>query len=172
MPPKQRNRNGSGPRNGQASKTGFDKSECSKTVVTFSNPGVQLLRSPDIGVWIEWNARPDVVGPNRRFFIGRKDATGSDQILLHGDQVPRRGMGCNLTARRVYALGPGMLTIWRPRNTTEPTVVDGAPVWDPPSGVVAPGLPAVNDGDDEDAEPARQVRRVEPPSRRLRDESE
>jgi hypothetical protein len=62
--------------------------------------------------------------------------------------VPRAGLGCNLTERHLYVLGPGSFHIWRPQVPAV-TEIDGAPVWAPPPGTVAPGLPEANEGDDD-----------------------
>jgi hypothetical protein len=135
--------------NPKKKKSGFDKTSCRRIVVTFDAPGLQQLEAPDVGIWVEWIARPDVVGPDRRAFIGRKGDTDPGPIMQRGDQVPRRGVGCNLTGRRLYVLGPGEFHIWRP-EVADVTRIDGEPVWAAPPGTVAPGLPEVNDGNDTD----------------------
>jgi len=128
-------------------KSTFDKSACRRFAVSFTDPGFQALENFNTRCWVEWEARPDVVGPDRRAFIGRDGADSTAAILQHGDKLPRKGMSCCLEGRRVLVLGPGVLHIWR-MPITGTTKQDGVPVWDPPPGTVAP--PRNRTGDDDD----------------------
>jgi len=105
--------------------------------VTFVDPGYQRLDGFNTRCWVEWVARPDIIGPARRAFLGREGADNTADILQDGDKIPRKGMSCNMDDRRILVLGPGVLYIWRV-PITGTTTMHGEPNWDPPPGTVAP----------------------------------
>jgi len=95
----------------------FDKKTAVRVVdVPIPGPGVYEV-GEDVTlaerVWMEWTPSAALIGASRRAFLSKKGIIDPSMILTDsGIQVPRKGMSCRMTDRRVVVLGQGKLKFW------------------------------------------------------------